>query len=88
MAVAMIGLVLVVEGVHTFALWNVAPLAIVHYHGDDGAENRTSLNQLNGTATTSTYDDLHRLTSASHVQLVRGLTGLLQWIRLFFGRAL
>ena len=35
-----------------------------------------------------TYDDLNRLTSASHVQLVRGFTGLLQSIRLFFGRAL
>lgn len=55
MAVAMIGLVLVVEGVHTFA---------------------------------NTYDDLNRLTSARHVQLVRGFTGLLQRIRLFFGRAL
>ena len=41
-----------------------------------------------GVATTYTYDDLNRLMSPSHVQLVRGFTGLLQCIRLFFGGAL
>jgi YD repeat-containing protein len=64
------------------------PIGRTYDHAYDGAGNRTSLNQPNGTATTYTRDDLNRLTSASHVQLVRGFTGLLQWIRLFFGRAL
>ena len=63
------------------------PIGRPYDHGYDGAGDRTSLNQLNSTATTYTHADLNRLTSASHGQLVRGFTGLLQ-IRLFFGRPL